>query len=404
MVFQTSPTEPPTTQAEALAPSIQPTLSITSENAPTQSIALTAELTQPIPTLNISTVPSDIASTALPIDSAPDTNCANAPKRLHLGIEAQVVTRPITNNNLMLRKAPEANATILERLAFGTIVTVINGPSCGFYDSGYFWWWEVQTQQSKETGWVVEGKDDIDLIYILPINPKDGATFIYIPPGEFTMGLTSGQVEILTPLCRGNVGCENLIVKNSGTNKVNLPKGYWIYRTEVSNAQYAKCVDCVSSKNLADNYPVVGVNWDQANQYCNWAGGRLPTSAEWEYAARGGDGRLFPWEIDEIPDGSQANVWIPNSSQTNTSENPNGKTTEVDDYADGASPFGLLNMAGNVWEWVDDWYNFDTNEKVGRGGSSWIRHPLSSVAIVDSWGRNKAGDGVGFRCALDQQP
>ena len=94
-------------------------------------------------------------------------------------------------------------------------------------------------------------------------------------------------------------------------------------------------------------HPVVNVNWDQANAYATWAGGRLPTEAEWEKACRGTDGRIYPWG-DEPPTAELANF-----------ANNVGDTTPVGSYPNGASPYGALDMAGNVWEWTADWYAAD---------------------------------------------
>lgn len=135
---------------------------------------------------------------------------------------------------------------------------------------------------------------------------------------------------------------------------------FWVDQVEVTNGMYALCIDAgtcrpptsLSSDNRFEyfgtsefrDYPVVEVTWYDANAYCQWAGRRLPTEAEWERAARGDDMRTFPWG-DEPPN-------VHNSNSLNIV----GDTSRVGTYAEGASPFGALDMAGNVWEWVADYY------------------------------------------------
>jgi formylglycine-generating enzyme required for sulfatase activity len=129
---------------------------------------------------------------------------------------------------------------------------------------------------------------------------------------------------------------------------------FWIDRTEVTSAQYKKCVQdgkCKAPSHAndsslnGDNQPVVGVDWNDAKTYCEWAGRQLPTEAQWEKAARGTDGRIYPWG-NTAPDSNRLNF----SSQI-------GKTTEVGKYPAGASYYSAYDMAGNVWEWVADWYD-----------------------------------------------
>jgi formylglycine-generating enzyme required for sulfatase activity len=126
-------------------------------------------------------------------------------------------------------------------------------------------------------------------------------------------------------------------------------------RTEVTNAQYLRCVEagkCTEPENARYDklqfarQPVDDLDWDQANSYARWVGGRLPTEAEWEKACRGTDERIYPW-------GSQQ---PPSPELLNFSESGLGFVTDVGSYPDGASPYGLQDMAGNVDEWTSSLY------------------------------------------------
>jgi formylglycine-generating enzyme required for sulfatase activity len=190
---------------------------------------------------------------------------------------------------------------------------------------------------------------------------------------------------------------------------------YWIDKTEVTAAQYQRCVDsgvcsapkagalCTYGANDKSDHPVNCVDWSQAAAYCQWAGRRLPTEAEWEKAARGVDGRIYPWG-DQSPDAALANF----------NEKVGRTTTPVGSYPAGVSHYGALDMAGNVWEWTADWF-YDTYyaksphenptgpgpgfERVLRGGA-WFNS--ANFVRAAYRGRNtpdSRNDYVGFRCA-----
>jgi serine/threonine-protein kinase len=190
---------------------------------------------------------------------------------------------------------------------------------------------------------------------------------------------------------------------------------FWIDQTEVTNAMYAKCVGegiCKEPTNKSsythlnsygnsefDTYPVVYVGWNMAQTYCEWAGRRLPTEAEWEKAARGTDGRTYPW-------GNEA----PNKELLNYGNNI-GDTIAVGSYANGISPYGAYDMAGNVWEWVSDWYDvypggdasastsFGQTYRVLRGGSWDVYDVVARSALRYYFTPSYIGNVIGFRCA-----
>jgi serine/threonine-protein kinase len=237
------------------------------------------------------------------------------------------------------------------------------------------------------------------------VSEKDGMVMVYAPEGEFLMGSADSDTDA-----------------GSGEKPQHTVylDAFWIDKTEVTNAMYALCVDTgacsppgsnASYSRLSyygnsefDTYPVINVDWNDAKAYCEWAGRRLPSEAEWEKAARGTDGRKYPWG-----DGA------PDATLLNYSGNI-GDTTEVGSYPDGASPYGALDMAGNVWEWVNDWYdeNYYRNTpsenpsgpdsgtyRVVRGGSWYFSGYNVRPADRNNRGEPTGTSGdIGFRCSL----
>jgi iron(II)-dependent oxidoreductase len=185
------------------------------------------------------------------------------------------------------------------------------------------------------------------------INPKDGAVMVYIPEGEFIMGTSDAQIDALLLQFPdwATVTYRSWLDYEKPQRRVYLD-GYWIYKHEVTVTQYRKFCDETGHQmpeaplwGWQDNHPIVYVSWDDAVAYCQWAGVELPTEAQWEKAARGTDGRIYPW----------GNEW--DASKCNNYNTGPKRTTPVGSYPQGASPYGLMDMAGNVWEWCADWYD-----------------------------------------------
>jgi len=173
---------------------------------------------------------------------------------------------------------------------------------------------------------------------------------VAIPAGEFIMG--TDQVDD-SLLAEENGIVKPWLVDEGPAHKVYLPR-YFIDRNEVTNTEYAEFLQTTNRPappywengryaDGSDFLPVVMVQWEEAQDYCRSKGGRLPTEAEWEKAAKGNDGRAYPWEGDF--DDNKANV----GGRT-------GDLLPVGSYPAGQSPFGALDMIGNVWEWTADWY------------------------------------------------
>lgn len=227
----------------------------------------------------------------------------------------------------------------------------------------------------------------------------DLSGMVLIPEGEFIMGT-------------------DVRLKDERPAYVVYLNSFYIDKFEVTNEDYKKFIEGTGHP-LPENWengnypqgkgrhPVVFVDWNDANEYCRWFGKRLPREAEWEKGARGTDGRTYPW----------GDEWV-----TTKSNNPFGgheDTMPVGSFEEGKSPYGLYDMSGNVWEWVDDYYlphpgsefvspEFGTKYRLLKGGS-WmncmyyscgISAPVYNRAFFDSSTQNSS---LGFRCAKDYE-
>ncbi len=225
-------------------------------------------------------------------------------------------------------------------------------------------------------------------------NPAQPDEMIVITAGWFTMGQ------------------DNERRSNRPEREVFLD-AYAIDRTEVTNFAFGEFVDqtgFIPERGWDESYaldqgdlPVVALLWEEADAYCTWAGKRLPTEAEWEKAARGTDARIYPW----------GDPW--DASRANTAEGGIGAPQSVGSYPDGASPYGVLNMTGNVAEWVSDHFDFDyytyAPDHNPRGPEKPLDHGLHGGSYADpaefatAFFRNSSHSAlpnyrVGFRCAL----
>jgi formylglycine-generating enzyme required for sulfatase activity len=234
------------------------------------------------------------------------------------------------------------------------------------------------------------------------VSTKSGEDMILIPAGEFVMGSNSGRED------------------EKPERKVYLPD-FHVSRYPVTNAEFeafVKASDHVTAAEKGgtgtdwrhprglgssiagkDRHPVVQVSWSDAVGYCRWAGKRLPTEAEWEKAARGTDGRTWPWG-DEWADG-----------KCNTKEAGVGDTTPVGHYSPASdSPYGLVDMIGNVWEWTADWYKaypggtfrsdeFGERLRVRRGGAWLYDRGCARCAYRSGLDPDSHGEDLGFRVA-----
>ncbi len=191
--------------------------------------------------------------------------------------------------------------------------------------------------------------------------------------------------------------------------------GFWLGQSETTNAQYARCVAAAVCTPPANerwddpayaNHPVSDVSWSQATAYATWAGGRLPTEAEWERACRSDDGRRYPWGNDE-PDERRSNY-----------NNTVGDTSPVGSYPAGQSAYGLLDLSGNLWEWTSSSeadYPYDASDgreaapstttdsdkRAVRGGSFYYTSYQIRCAARTGFAPTTANEHIGFRLVFD---
>jgi len=227
-----------------------------------------------------------------------------------------------------------------------------------------------------------------------PPAPTVPDIMVQVPAGPFTMGTNDGSGD------------------DTPAHDVDLA-AFEIDQFEVSNKDFAVFVQATGFKTGLeierststwlkyaegkDNHPVVKASWNDAVAYCEWAGKRLPSEAEWEKAAKGTEGYLYPW-------GNEFDV-----QKTNGKDRAIRSTTAVGSFPDGASPYGAMDMAGNVWEWTADWYqgypgsSFQTDYygekfRVLRGGGWFETADYLRTTVRNANIDTAASDDIGFRC------
>lgn len=259
---------------------------------------------------------------------------------------------------------------------------------------------------------------DAPIVGTLPIETlttdKDAAVMVFVPAGEFLMGTSDADIEqykVLFPLR------DISRFDNERPQRTVFVDAFYIDRTEVTNRQYKQFLaeTGYEPKHYLDylpynapDLPATVLEWEDAIAYAEWANKRLPTEAEWEKAARGTDGRFWPW----------GNEWDATKLSGNDGtglKDGYKETAPVAQFPQGASPYGALDMAGNLWEWVSDWYDADyyrnnpnnvnpQGPETGDGhvlkGGGWAEN-LDFTRCASRLGGNPGSLLRGFRCAMD---
>ena len=267
------------------------------------------------------------------------------------------------------------------------------------------------------------------------INPKDGAEMVWVPAGKFLMGISKKDAQLVII---NNPGIPLYSIQDEQPKRSIYLSGYWVYKYPVSTNQYMKFCKATGRKfpdmtavtyfrilnytipirysAFQDNYPMTYVNWQQSVDYAAWAGASLPTEAQYEKAARGTDGRTYPW----------GNKW--DSSKCVNSVGKQLQSTEsLSGYESGKSPYGCMQMVGNIYEWCGDYYDLNYYKKapltdppgpaqgtriqiasydfrdarILRGGS-WVHNGSNDFRCTDRhlWFPDQVNSEYGFRCVI----
>ena len=343
-----------------------------------------------------------------PISTSATSACpTSTPPQLVIGRQARITAG--TPNNL--RTMASATGELVGTIPGGADVAVLAGPIC----SGGFSWWQVAYQ--GQTGWTPES--DGHMYFMLQKNPSqwtpqtqtfNGVDMMLVPKGCFNMGTSDSQAQtIIDQYVQSDqyskTEAQSFLGNEQPMNKVCFDQPFWIDKTDVTNGQFRRLGGTAAQGSYfgGDNYPVGNITWFEARDYCEkQRGARLPTEAEWEYAARGPGSWLYPWGND-----------APSVDRT---VHETEQTAVVGSKPNGVSWVGALDMAGNVWQWTstifdqkrfpypyknDDGRNSiddSKSERVIRGGSYYGGAGDDVRAAFRGSYTTKGSADVGFRC------
>lgn len=246
-----------------------------------------------------------------------------------------------------------------------------------------------------------------------------GVDMVLVPVGGYSMGVDRTQFEQMAAICQTRFNrdtCQGELLRDqSPSTEIEFDQPFWIDRNEVSNAAYGSAAGAFQDP----QQPRTQLNWDSAQSFCVARGGRLPTEAEWEYAARGPDGLLFPW--GNTWDGQTRLNYCGSECEYSSWRDPDyndgfGGASPVGAFGNaGASWVGAYDMAGNAWEWTSSIYqpypydagfvenlNDTSAKRTLRGGSwNWILGEANSVSRASHYNAGPLSDFYGFRCVMD---
>jgi serine/threonine-protein kinase len=355
-------------------PTVTDTLSMTLPATETSIFTPTTTATG-VATFTPTTTPSKTPTATHTPTSTPSAIATDTatPTRTATPSETPTPYAVVTNEVVNVRAGPGTVYDILGQVRQGDRLPLLARTASGD-------WWQVDYdgQHAWVAAFVVEANretTEVAVVSQIPPTPTPiaGSVMVYVPAGVLLMGDDKREVYL---------------------------DEFWIGRTPVTNAQYARFVADTGHAPPAHwegktppqeiiDHPVVEVDWYDAAAYAEWAGARLPTEEEWEKAARGTDGREYPW-------GDQFD-----SSLCNSSESGINDTTPVGRYSPGGdSPYGVADMAGNVWEWTDSWWDKSQRSRVLRGGSFGVHSRGVRCAYHSGYIPNGRSPDVGFRVVV----